>query len=131
MTAEAIIHGGIWGKRVHLFRNDALDSAVCGGPGFCRDCNREMGESYVSDQTKKRIRGVLEEHLGPSVANDITDQQDLRKVEPEIEWGVVAAGLEAEFDLHIDTTVLRGCQTIDMIARFIDLLISSKHARPN
>lgn len=119
-----------WGYRRHEFRQAGGAWDMCGGTGKCRECNREEKEPYMSSDTKAKIRGVLEEHLGPDARN-IGDQDQLSQHGKTIEWVTVTIGLETEFGLHLPEMVVAKADTIDQIARLIDTMLASKNASPH
>jgi acyl carrier protein len=119
-----------WGYRVHVTPIDAQTAHYCNPHGWCRLCENERKEPYMSDDTKAKIRSVLEEHLGPSQA-EIGDQDDLAGTGKTIEWVNVAIALETEFDIRISELAMEKCGTIDMIARLIDTIVASKTASPH
>jgi acyl carrier protein len=82
----------------------------------------------MSDDTKNKIRAVLEEHIGPAATKDIGDQDSLRDVGKTIEWVNVVMALETEFSVPLDEMVVMKCDTIDMIARLIDTIVASDRA---
>lgn len=129
MTFRTTIFGGVWGDRRHQFLQADQSWATCAGAGRCRECNREAKEPYMSDETKAKIRSVLEEHIGPSQA-DIGDQEDLRGTGKTIEWINVVIALETEFDIRLSEMVVSKCGTIDQIARLIDTIVATKTAAP-
>lgn len=127
MTRAVMTDGGY---RVHMTPLDDNTARYCTPYGWCRICEDERSTPYMSDETKAKIRAVLDEHLGPSQAA-IGDQDKLAGTGKTIEWVNVAIALETEFDIQISELAMEKCGTIDMIARLIDTIVASKNASPH
>lgn len=129
------IRADMHGERAHYYLQAEGRWAPCGGPGRCRECNREE----AMKTTKQRIREALCDHFGrgylATIADDMglfpTDVDDTapgRRLGDHLDRIEMLIAVETEFQIRLPEDVTAENPSVNYLAAIVDDLVAAARA---